>query len=173
MQENQLSDKLPAEIIRGGLLIQYENSFVDQANTLESEGIMDQMYALLANGTPIGVMANALAMTTDRLKNILKSSPTRMKRYKASRLSRLADKSLDTLDHFSNATFMLKEESAAARHHLGIVNTASNVLGREEVETGNSIVVNTQMNFGVGMETPPVPDDLKGVIDVTTVKKEK
>lgn len=170
MQESQL----PADIVRGGLLIQHDNSFVDQANTLESEGVIDQIYTLLANGTPIGVMANTLVMTPDRLKNILKSSPARMRRYNAARLSRLADKSLDTLSNFSATTAMLKEESSAAKHHLGIVNAATGALGKEAEEgAGNNIVVNTQMNFGVGMETPPIPDDLKGVIDVTTVTKEK
>ena len=158
-------DQLPVELTRGGMLIQYENSFTDQANTLESEGILDQVYTLMANGTPIGQLAKALIMTHDRLKNILKSSPSRQRRYNIARTSALADGSLDTLALFKGHTFMLKEEAAAAKHHVNMVGVASNALGREENEEGGSkIVVNTQINYGSGMDAPPLPDDLKKVL---------
>lgn len=158
--------KLPDNIGLAGMLIQSEYSFLDQADVLEQEGVLEQAYTLLSNGVAVGYLAQALGMTVDRMKNILKSSTLRTKRYNAARLNKLADKSFDALDLFSVKNFLLKEESSAARHHLAVIQAATNALGREGDEgNGSKIVMNTQINYGTGMEKPELPHELENILE--------
>ena len=163
MQED---DKSLSTLGMGGMLIAHQNSFIDQANQLETEGILDQVYALMANGTSMGVVAQALGVNVGRLKNILKSTTNRQQRYHIARMSHQADSSYDSLRMFKDSTFMIKEEASAAKHHMSVITAATTSLNNiSEQASGPSVIVNTQINYGAGMDTPPLPNDIKQVYD--------
>ena len=153
------------EVQRVGMLVARENSMPDMANVFETEGLLEYMYALLSTGDDLSNVVQDLRIPISKITLILKSSPSRRKRYMEARLSQLADDSITTLAEFNKSKSMDREEKNAASHHLSIVDTAQKlVTNSESDDTGPKVVVNNNVVIGENQLPPPLPPELKGII---------
>ena len=153
-----------ADFAYGGILLQAENSFIDEGDSLESSGILEQCYTMIANGIPVDELATALGIPTPRLDNILKSSAGRMAKFFLAESACLAGSSVKVLKRFKDVDFLVPEENSAVKHHANMLQAAANLAAKGDgQDKGVSITVNTENNYGVGMDIPAMPDNIKRI----------
>lgn len=146
-------------------LVEPTDSISDLANVFEAEGALEYLYTLTAMDEPIEPFAESLGIDTSRLKMVLKSTPSRRRRYLEAKMANIADSSLDIMQfEYSSLTQFSKEQSAAASHHRSVIDSASKLMvGGTDVDTGPKVIVHNNVTIGQNQEPPPLPPELKGI----------
>lgn len=157
------------ELQRVGMLVQDSAIPSDIASVLETEGILEYLYALVAVGEDLDPIAAAmrLPMTTVRL--IMRSSAPRRAKLLEARQAFLAEGSMETLESYMNKTDLDKQEAAGALHHRSMVKLSGDLLksNKDESEAGPQVIVHANTYVGDVKAPPPLPPELKGtIIDV-------
>jgi len=141
----------------------------DTANVLETEGMLEYMYALKSIGDDLRGVSQDLRIPITKIKLMMKSSPQRRRRYLEAEASNLAEGAFETLAAFKGATALEREQKSAADHARQIVDLAGKLVSSEsEQDSGPKVVVNSTVVIGENQAPPPLPAELEGiVIDVS------
>ena len=166
MQSLKVHESKDPELVRVLSLVEPTDSISDLANIFESEGALEYLYTLTAMDEPIEPFAQSLGIETSRLEMVLKSTPSRRRRYLEAQMSNIAEDSLKVMKQtYASLTTFSKEQSAAAGHHRSIVDSASKLMvGGNDVDTGPKVIVHNNVTIGQNQEPPPLPPELKGII---------
>ena len=156
------------DVMRVGMIVANEVGVSDIANVLETEGMLEYMYSIIACGGKLDSVSSDLRIPADKLTLILKSSPQRRMRYMEARASELTDGAFDSLKAFKSVTSLGKEQKAAADHARQVIGMAGQLVSSDkEQESGPKVVVNSTVVIGENQRPPPLPAELEGIIDVS------
>ena len=153
------------ELMRVGIMCARDNSPMDTANTFETEGVLEYLYALTAMGDDLSSVAVQLRMPITKIKMIMRSSATRRKRLLEAQMSELAEGSIKSLSHFKELKEFSQEEHRAAGHHRSMIDSATKLMTeKSDADNGPKVVVNNSVYIGEDTAPPPLPAELKGIV---------
>ena len=138
----------------------------DKALLIEKELGMDSLYAMIAMGQKESRIANDLGISKFELSMILRRTPAHRKQLMNARAVALGEASMVALESYSRMQGMDMEESAGARHHLAVFNTAIKATNSvaDDKGTGN-ITVNNTVVVRKTEDVPDLPDGLDDIIE--------
>lgn len=163
---DDMEQKERMELGRVGGVIAGARTTVDKALLIEKEIGMDSLYALISMGKKEERIAGDLGLSIFEFNMILRRTPAHRKQLMNARACALGDASMDALDVYSRMVGMDMEESAGARHHLAVFNSALKAANSvaDDKGTGN-VVVNNTVVVRQREDVPELPDGLDDILE--------
>lgn len=145
-------------------LVKRCNSMSDKAMIIEREVGTETLYTLLAMGKGLPVIASGLGLSVGELEFVLMRSTEHRHKFALAGTFDLARGSIETMANFKDVPVIDKDMSAALSHHRQVLDMwLKNSKQVNDASAG--VVVNNTIVVGEQSATPPLPDELSGVLE--------